>query len=400
MKLDGGLLQPYSAAYPNLFADAPSELSQDAFLCWLFRWLNVAGHPMQDVSRGLVDRLAAKWTLSVDWQAFREAHIARQLGYIDIVLILEFSGRPSLAFVVEDKIDAAFTNDIEAYCSKLLSKAEWKPAAQLEASSLHPILFQTGFDYDMPETALWRRFGWMDIANWLDSLTESGMQDSDILSDWTAFQRLRMERYQAMPRLLAEQMTELLSKVKPDYDNRKFESIWADPVLQFLFMKRIFGIHPGDVHSFEYEGAYSCTYLHTPGGVSQGLLQMGVSYGRRWIQYWPDIHRFRQILYRLDWLSGMWSLSLRSVVSEKENEPPREVQVDLVQRASQKFLELSQEHGLAMISYSPRANARETARVVLDPCQGSGFLAVSEVHRQFVRWLETEPANVTVQRSL
>ncbi|MYA36870.1 MAG: hypothetical protein F4030_09960 [Gammaproteobacteria bacterium] len=105
---------------PNLFDYATSELSQDAFLCWLIQW---ADHKYATVDPAL-HRTATEFLKSIgrkfDNNPFKEAtalqvEIEQQYKYIDVLVRIKI-GDQKYALVIEDKTDStARKGQLEQY---------------------------------------------------------------------------------------------------------------------------------------------------------------------------------------------------------------------------------------------------------------------------------------------
>lgn len=87
---------------PNLFRFATSELSQDAFICWLLSWAdpsrastNVALH---NTATLLLDRLLAIGKVNKP-DAYRQVIVRKQVRHIDV--LIEINGQ--FAIIIEDK---------------------------------------------------------------------------------------------------------------------------------------------------------------------------------------------------------------------------------------------------------------------------------------------------------
>src|ERR1700722_12384763 len=98
---------------PNLFDFATSELSQDAFLCWL---IACAGHE-ENVELWDLGRAFIGWLWSASHHApVGHEHVRllspprRQVEHIDILFDAEVAGRRT-RFVIEDKTDTSHHHD-------------------------------------------------------------------------------------------------------------------------------------------------------------------------------------------------------------------------------------------------------------------------------------------------
>src|SRR5262245_1211548 len=89
---------------PNLFNFATSELSQDAFICWLASWadpaLKAQHEALHATATAFLARLldVGKGPLVAD---FRSIQVRRQCKGIDVLLVLD----GDTAIIIEDKTD-------------------------------------------------------------------------------------------------------------------------------------------------------------------------------------------------------------------------------------------------------------------------------------------------------
>jgi hypothetical protein len=185
--------------HPSLFAYAPSELSQDAFLCWLLSWLNVPSHPLRGVAQAFVQRVLDKAAADVPWSDLRQVHVRRQFHAVDIVVVFEFSSCPKLCFVIEDKIDATLTgpDQLERNINNVRSHTtEWRPAADIDEARFQGVLIKTGYDFDLPVPPGYVKVNYEDIRGWRNDVATDAR--SDILEDWLeAFSR-RLHKIDAL----------------------------------------------------------------------------------------------------------------------------------------------------------------------------------------------------------
>jgi hypothetical protein len=185
----------------------------------------------------------------------------------------------------------------------------------------------------------------------------------------------------------------VLRKDLPEYNNQQRDSLWADPVFQFCFMKRTFSVSPSDFDRFDFDRTDQNLYLHpsAPSDVRQQYFVIGNPHGSPWIQYVFDPHTPQHLSYRLDWLAGMWALSLRSYkhveVGEADWERRQAELEPRIDAATTEFKRLA-DGRFHETPYAPRKRCNETTRVLIDPCQ-PGFLAILEVHREFSEYLRT-----------
>lgn len=94
----------------NLFDYATKELSQDAFLCWLFDNYSCEQQEVRDFSRYILcwfitDNLSQKSIKQIT-----NAHIKKQFKKIDVIVECEFNGA-QYVIVIEDKTYSAEHNE-------------------------------------------------------------------------------------------------------------------------------------------------------------------------------------------------------------------------------------------------------------------------------------------------
>ena len=90
---------------PNLFSFATSELSQDAFLCWLASWaqpgLDVIDKPLHETARAFIARLFGVCGLLPP--ACKNIQVKRQYQDIDLLLLIDSTH----AVIIEDKTNTS-----------------------------------------------------------------------------------------------------------------------------------------------------------------------------------------------------------------------------------------------------------------------------------------------------
>lgn len=90
-------------SHPNLFHFAPSELSQDAFICWLLAWaepeLVERNRELHTTAHDFIRRLLLKHEYETPPEAIE---IRQQYNDMDIVAVLD----QEVALLIEDKVHA------------------------------------------------------------------------------------------------------------------------------------------------------------------------------------------------------------------------------------------------------------------------------------------------------
>lgn len=166
---------------PNLFQFATSELSQDAFLCWLISWA-IEDCRAEDKA---LHQLGVEFITSIFEKAgenaptaFGSVCIKRQEHNIDILCMIN----DNTVIVVEDKTGTKQHSDQLAHYKKYT----------LDKYQNHKHIFiylQTGdqCDYSEVKRAEYLIYKRTDLLNVLESqIGEAACQKSDILSDFTS----------------------------------------------------------------------------------------------------------------------------------------------------------------------------------------------------------------------
>src|SRR5262245_58648749 len=89
---------------PNLFDFATSELSQDAFICWLSSWANPElkeqNRALHATATAFLDRLLGVCKLP-EPSDYRSVKVERQFNHIDVLLLIN----GEIAIIIEDKVN-------------------------------------------------------------------------------------------------------------------------------------------------------------------------------------------------------------------------------------------------------------------------------------------------------
>jgi hypothetical protein len=163
-------------ASPNLFDFATSELSQDAFLCWLLSW----AHRKQKVNDSALHQTAV--TLlgrlldlhGIETPAEYELEVKRQHKDIDILVLVN----DDIALPVEDKVHAAeHGNQLTRYREIVLQDFPGRKVA--------PVYFKTGdqSNFAAVKAAGWKCFLRADLLKVLEYGKQAGVT-SDIFRDF------------------------------------------------------------------------------------------------------------------------------------------------------------------------------------------------------------------------
>ncbi|GAB3775289.1 hypothetical protein GCM10028818_19230 [Spirosoma horti] len=128
---------------PNLFSYATSELSQDAFICWLAAWADPAfksvDAQLHQVACEFIASLIHKHKPSYDMSNVRTIDVERQVEKLDVLITVnEKSGDDRLAILIEDKTHTD-------HHSGQLGRYYENAIKNFTAEQIVPIYFKTGY---------------------------------------------------------------------------------------------------------------------------------------------------------------------------------------------------------------------------------------------------------------
>jgi len=166
---------------PNLFSFAPSELSQDAFICWLLSWadpeLSGVNSSLHETAHDFIEALLAKHDRTHDRSDPSSIETRRQYRNADIVAVI--GGKT--AILIEDKVGShAHSDQLDRY--RLMLEEEFG------RSNIVPIYLKTGgqSDYQRARDAGYEPFLRADFLKVLDSGASRGLS-SDIFHDFRSY---------------------------------------------------------------------------------------------------------------------------------------------------------------------------------------------------------------------
>jgi len=183
---------------PNLFSFATSELSQDAFLCWLLSWADkkyVANNTaLPQVSRRLLDTIYAKFG-SPPPDQYTKIEMRTQEAGIDILCIVNERD----AILIEDKVGTKqHSNQLRRYITHVSSRLGFAN------KRIFPIYVQTGdqSNYGPVTEAGYQTLHRHDLLTILESQEgQVASHRSDILADFAQYLRLREDEVQSFSSL-------------------------------------------------------------------------------------------------------------------------------------------------------------------------------------------------------
>lgn len=121
---------------PNLFSFATSELSQDAFICWLLSWANkdclAQDSELHKCSISFIEAIFKKYSISPP-KAINKIKVTKQDKNIDVLCIIN----DEYAILIEDKVFTKNHSDqLQRYYSEVASRG-------FSADKILPIYYKT-----------------------------------------------------------------------------------------------------------------------------------------------------------------------------------------------------------------------------------------------------------------
>lgn len=169
----------------NLFEFATSELSQDAFICWVVNWIN--GPKENKLYQMAEDFLTGLLGCTND-ELLDGVEVLKQYNRIDVLVIVK---RSKKAIIIEDKTFTGEHDDqIERYKEqiKFLTKE-----GKVDATDIKTVYFKTGFLYDNDRIVAQKtdytvdREKLLDVLNkykGLNDIVDSYIEYLEWLNDW------------------------------------------------------------------------------------------------------------------------------------------------------------------------------------------------------------------------
>lgn len=372
-----------SAAEPNLFHHAPSELSQDAFLCWLLEWLNHPDHPLYEPARQLLNRILSKATVTVDLANLNRVYLRRQFRGVDILAVLEVSPGLSVCLAIEDKVDAKLTGSDQLLRNRrsVIDHAnEWEPLHNVPPDRVIGVLIKSGFDFDFVPPLGHVMLTWQDLERWVAELPSRPLAASEILRDWYRWYegRLNLIRAADLPSDV-EREGFAMHRDGGAFDNRLHNGRWSDSVFQYRLLKRLLSPSGAAIVEVVEDKNFTHAFFPAPSPTAKRpYLLLGTSNGRAWTQYHFDTIR-DEWFYRLDWQSGIWGISLRLYQPTKAPEV-----LDNMRAVGLRFSDVLAARGIATRRFRKTDSATESTCLLIDPGQSLGLFRLAEAHGMLV----------------
>lgn len=163
----------------NLFSYANHELSQDAFLRWLFE--NFDDETVGEAAKDLIVKLLSKSGFDIDQKDIISVKTEAQWKYIDVVAEIETS-KGSFLLAIEDKVSSEEHHQLSEY-NKVLDWRSKEGSGQKKFPKIFykPIIMD-GDEKQRVIDSEWTLFQINDIANFFDNYVSS---KSEILSQYS-----------------------------------------------------------------------------------------------------------------------------------------------------------------------------------------------------------------------
>lgn len=163
---------------PNLFSFATSELSQDAFLCWMAALSASDDRQLRHAGRGF---LAWLWEMAgkgrVDPEHVKLVGLPeRQVERVDVLLHAEVLGKP-VTFLIEDKTGTTHHSG---------QLGRYRAAVERRLPDVVPIYFKTGYHFGEDTRAKDAGYTVIGLDSWMEFLGQLDA-DNDILDDYREF---------------------------------------------------------------------------------------------------------------------------------------------------------------------------------------------------------------------
>lgn len=174
------------SALPNLFTFATSELSQDAWICWLVAHVDCDDRPeLRNAARDFIARI---WNLARPTEpiarnevgGLREGHPLRQHERIDVLFEVGVGDR-RVVFIVEDKTETTHHSDQLARYRKHVE-------ASRDGFEVVSVYFKTGYHFERDHAARAHGYVVVNLVDLVEILRAHPSVPSDIFRDYARHQ--------------------------------------------------------------------------------------------------------------------------------------------------------------------------------------------------------------------
>lgn len=260
----------------NIFDFATKELTQDAFLCWSFQWINEENLQMKNYGLSLLNSFLAKHNIEIVSDVL-EVEVKRQYKKIDVLIRVKYKDNKRVSIIIEDKTcSTEHSNQLKRYKEIILNEEKIEPVG---------IYYKTDYIYDYEEKVVdesgYKIFTKDDMIQVM--LNHRDLVDSEIFHSYLDYLIKLQEKEDSIKELIRQ--------------NDIYNTLNTH-IGQWILMKEIFYIDNDKVNNYPFKEE----------------LYHGSSFGRPWTQYKIiDEKEFIKdsIFYRIDNRSGKYYISLR-----------------------------------------------------------------------------------------
>lgn len=255
---------------PNLFEFASSELSQDAFICWLLSWAN--SNTDMELSNCAKSLIVKMYNLKNPHDQINTTDVSsiveieRQEFKIDILLSVNIKNE-NIVFIIEDKTNTSHhSNQLERYRDAIIKEKK------ISEDRIHAIYFKTGYIFPEDEKVIEHGYRILTADHFLKIL-KSCLSGNDIFQDYFRnLTKIVNSRKDVIGNLSSgdatafkydyaqiEYLKRILAKLKvsrdiPELHTDRIEHLYnldGSPLttLTFLFNKDLYG---NNLHEFQF----------------------------------------------------------------------------------------------------------------------------------------------------
>ncbi len=161
---------------PNLFQYATSELSQDAFICWLAAWADpkfqAADPHLHQTARDFVVSMIRKVKQDYDSVNIETVEVRPQVQKLDVLIEVNKNTAEKLAILVEDKTHTSNHSD------QLNRYHEQVRVAGYTVNQMIPLYFKTGYQSKFDTLGFFKIYLRRDFLNVLKNGKANGVRNA------------------------------------------------------------------------------------------------------------------------------------------------------------------------------------------------------------------------------
>lgn len=163
----------------NIFDYATKELSQDAFLCWLFDNYDCKNEKVAEIAV----KLLSSFSLELSAGKIKNLHVFKQWKYIDVLVRFEYENKTHI-IAIEDKTFSEEHEQLKNYNDEL---DEYIKSVKGEVQC-HKVFYKTAVLYEQENKRVDKANGWeiFDIRRIYNFFSQYSDTGSDILNDYIA----------------------------------------------------------------------------------------------------------------------------------------------------------------------------------------------------------------------